>query len=95
MVSGGMLQVTNNSTTTATGVGVTNKSAVSPAVRATNAGGGPALGLKVGSVKAPMTVSSGATKVVNLDADKVDGESSEQFANATHAHSVRDINSGA
>ncbi len=94
-VSGGMLQVTNNSTAaTATGVGVTNKSSASPAVKATNAGGGPALGLNVASGKAPMTVSAGADKVANLDADKVDGKSSEQFANAAHAHSGADVTSG-
>jgi len=80
-VSNGMLQVTNNSTaTTAKGVGITNKSAVSPAVRAVNTGGGPALGLSVGSGKAPMTVSSGAAKVTNLDADKVDGQEADSFA---------------
>ena len=94
-VSGGMLQVTNNSTaTTATGVGVTNKSGVSPAVKATNSGGGPALGLNVGSGKAPMTVSSNAAKVTNLDADKVDGKEASSFANASHQHSGTDINSG-
>jgi hypothetical protein len=79
-VSNGMLQVTNNSTaTTATGAGVINKSAVSPALRATNSGGGPALGLNVGSGKAPMTVSSGAAKVTNLDADKLDGNDLSTF----------------
>ena len=78
-VSNGMLQVTNNSTaTTATSVRVTNKSRVSPAVRATNSGGGPALGLKVASGKAPMTVNSGA-KVANLNADKLDGLDSTEI----------------
>ena len=82
-VSGGVLQVTNNSTaTTATGVGVTNKSGASPAVRATNSGGGPALGLNVASGKAPMTVSGGAAKVTNLDADKLDGKDASAFLSA-------------
>lgn len=94
-VSGGMLQVTNNSTaTTATGLGVTNKSGVAPTVRATNAGGGPALGLSVASGKAPMTVNAAAGKATNLDADELDGKSSEQFASSGHQHSGADINGG-
>ena len=94
-VANGVLNVSNSSTaTTATAVGVANRSAVSPAVRVTNSGGGPALGLSVGSGKAPIKVSGGAAKVANLDADKVDGKSSEQFANVTHAHSGAAITSG-
>jgi hypothetical protein len=93
-VSNGMLQVTNNATaTTATGVGVTNKSTVSPAVRATNTGGGPALGLAVASGKAPMTVNSDA-KVAKLNADRIDDREASSFANATHIHSGADITSG-
>ncbi len=94
-VANSVLNVSNTSTaTTATAVGATNKSAVSPAVRATNSGGGPALGLSVGAGKAPMTVSGGAAKVANLDADKVDGKEASEFANAAHAHSGADITSG-
>lgn len=84
-VAKGVLNVSNTSTaTTATAVGAANKSAVSPAVRATNSGGGPALGLSVGAGKAPMTVSGGAAKVTNLDADTVDGKDSTEFAAATN-----------
>jgi len=93
-VSNGMLQVTNNSTDNrATGVGVTNKSGVSPAVRATNSGGGPALGLNVASGKSPMTVNS-AVKVNNLNADRIDNREASSFAGTGHKHPGTDINSG-
>jgi hypothetical protein len=41
----------------------------------------------------PMTVNS-ETRVANLNADKIDGKSSEEFANSTHNHSCSSITSG-
>ncbi len=97
-VAGGVLKVSNSSTaTTATAVGAANKSTVSPAVKATNSGGGPALGLSVGSGKAPMTVNSN-TKVANLNADRIDDREASSFADgvggkATNADKLDDLDS--
>lgn len=67
----------------------------SASLRVSNSGTGPALRLEVAVGKPPMTVSSGAGKVANLDADKLDGLDSSNFykttdivANATHAGSA-------
>lgn len=66
-----------------------------------NPSGGSALGLSVGDPSAdpatkavaPMKVNSQAL-VENLNADNVDGKSSEQFADAAHPHAGADITSG-
>lgn len=66
-------------------------------LKITNTGGGPALRLDVASGKAPFTLSAGAAKVVNLNADKLDGLDSTAFyktgdtvADAAHAASADD-----
>lgn len=52
-----------------------------------------ALSLGVQSGEAPMRVNS-ATKVANLNADRVDNREASSFANATHQHSGEAITSG-
>jgi hypothetical protein len=64
--------------TTAAGAAVYGKSAATPALKAGNLGSGSALGLSVAAGHAPMTVNS-ATKVANLNADKLDGLDSSQL----------------
>ena len=46
-----------------------------------NAGSGTGLDIQVGAGKAPITVSSGAGKATNLDADKLDGKDSSALQN--------------
>lgn len=78
--TGSMLSITNNSTgTAARALTVTSKSASGNTIYSTNTGGGPALGLSVPAGRAPMKVSSGAAKVINLDADKLDGQDSAAY----------------
>jgi hypothetical protein len=52
-----------------------------------------ALSLSVQAGEAPMRVNT-ATKVVNLNADRVDDREASSFANATHTHSGANITSG-
>jgi hypothetical protein len=53
--------------------------ATGPNLQIVQKGGGAALGLVVQTGKAPITVSAGAGKVRNLDADKLDGLDSTAF----------------
>jgi hypothetical protein len=62
----------------AAGAAVYGKSATVAALQAGNLGAGPALGLCVTPGHAPLTVNS-ATKVANLNADKLDGIDSSQL----------------
>ena len=64
--------------TNAAGAAVYGKSATAPALQAANLGSGPALGLSVAAGHAPLTVNS-ATKVANLNADRLDGLDSSQL----------------
>jgi hypothetical protein len=57
------------------------------------AAGATALDLRVEPGKAPLRVSS-ATRVANLNADKVDGKDATLFADSSHTHSGADIASG-
>jgi hypothetical protein len=54
-----------------------------PILRLDNNGTGPALDLQVASGNAPMTVNADAGKATNLDADKLDGKDSTDFAAAS------------
>ena len=77
--AGDQLDVANvNAGSSARGLGVLGKSPTAPAVAATNSGGGPALALTVNSGTSPFTVSS-ATKVANLNADRLDGLDASAF----------------
>ena len=71
--------------------------AVGPALTLeTDSTDGSATPLKLGtqtSSQAPMTVNS-ETRVDNLNADKLDGKSSEEFASSSHTHSGSSITSG-
>ncbi len=79
-MAGKLLQATNTSTaTSAVAIGANNKSTTAAAVAAANTGGGPALSITVNSGKAPMTVSAGAGKVTNLNADRLDSLDSTQL----------------
>jgi hypothetical protein len=62
----------------ASGGAAFGKSATAPALRAQNLGSGPALGLSVAAGHAPFTVDS-ATKVTNLNADRLDGLDQSTF----------------
>ena len=64
--------------TNAAGAAVYGKSATAPALQAANLGSGPALGLSVAAGHAPFTVNS-ATKIANLNADRLDGLDSSQL----------------
>jgi hypothetical protein len=57
------------------------------------AAGATALDLRVEAGKPPMKVNS-VTKVANLNADRLDGKDSTQFADSSHTHSGADIASG-
>ena len=77
-----------NTSNTSTAQTVLNGSAVSgkAALQVTNTSagaGGTALGLSVASGHAPFTVSSGAGKVANLNADLLDGKDSTAFTSGT------------
>ncbi|MDX6512590.1 MAG: hypothetical protein QOE36_2094 [Gaiellaceae bacterium] len=77
---GDQLDVVNNSTASnATAGTFLGKSATAGAVRAYNTGGGPALTLGVAAGKPPFTTNS-ATRVTNLNADKLDGHDGGEFA---------------
>lgn len=77
---GDQLDVLNSSTASnATAGTFLGKSATAGALRAYNTGGGPALALGVAAGKPPFTTNS-ATKVTNLNADKLDGLDSGAFA---------------
>ncbi len=79
-LAGKVLQVTNSGTANgSSAIQANNKSPVSPAIRAINSGGGPALGLSAGSGKAPLTVNAAAGTATNLSADKLDGEDSAAY----------------
>src|SRR5919109_972596 len=66
-------KVTDNSTApNAGGLGVLGRSATTPAATIQNTGGAPALRLLVNAGKQPFSVNS-ATRVVNLNADRIDG----------------------
>jgi hypothetical protein len=60
--------------------GLIGKVASGPALVVKNPKGGAALGLQVNAGKAPLTVSAGAGKATNLDADKLDGQDASAFA---------------
>src|SRR5437763_10244840 len=80
--AGRMLQVTNTNTgASSTAIGATSKGSTGPAIKASNTGGGPALGLSVGAGKAPLTVNS-TGKVAKLNADLLDGQDSTTFQRA-------------
>lgn len=64
-----------------------------PILRLDNNGAGPALDLQVEPGQAPMTVNSDQ-RVDNLNSDRLDGKSSEEFANSQHTHSGSDVTSG-
>ena len=77
--AGDQLDVANvNTGSSAKALGLLGKSATAPALNAANTGGGAALGLTVNSGKSPFTVNS-ATKVANLNADKLDGLDQSSF----------------
>ncbi|MDX6513889.1 MAG: hypothetical protein QOE36_3393 [Gaiellaceae bacterium] len=74
------LDVANlNTGSSAKALGLLGKSPTAAAGVVSNTGGGPALGLTVNSGKTPFTVNS-ATRVTNLNADKLDGIDSRSFA---------------
>jgi hypothetical protein len=72
-----------------------------PALQVINSGSGTALELRVGDsttapadkVTAPMKVDSQA-KVLNLNADEIDGRDVGSFASSAHSHAGGDITSG-
>jgi hypothetical protein len=73
------LQVTDISTAAnAGGLGVLGNSATTPAATIQNSGGGAALSLLVSAGNAPFAVNS-AVRVAKLNADRLDGKSSDQF----------------
>lgn len=50
-----------------------------PLLKVDNNGGGPALALESNSGRPPLTVSAGASKAINLDADRLDGKDASAF----------------
>ena len=79
-VNGDHLLVQNTSTSSvARAVSAISSSSSAATARLENKGGGPALSLVVPARRAPMAVSAGAGKVVNLDADRLDGLDSTQL----------------
>lgn len=73
------LRVTNNSTAShAGGLGVLNKSPVTPAATLQNTGGAPAVNFRVNAGIRPFTVNS-AAKIGNLNADLLDGTDSARL----------------
>ncbi|HET7480187.1 MAG TPA: hypothetical protein VFJ72_11795 [Rubrobacteraceae bacterium] len=80
--NGGSL-ILGKATNVATRVtGVVGKVASGAALLVSNPSGGPALDLRVSAGKAPMKVNS-ATKVANLNSDKLDGVDSTGFLTST------------
>jgi hypothetical protein len=76
---GDQLGVVNNSTASnATAGNFLGKSTTAPALRVFNSGGGPALTMNVASGKPPFSTNS-AYRVVNLNADRLDGVDSTGF----------------
>ena len=77
---GGLIlgKATNVATTV---TGLVGRVTTGAALLVSNPSGGPALDLRVQAGKAPMKVNS-ATKVANLNADRLDGKSSEEFLGA-------------
>jgi hypothetical protein len=91
-IDGDQLSLSNTSTSAvAKAIAAFSKSATTATARFQNTGGGPALSLIVASGKAPMLVSTGAARVTNLDADKLDGHDSTRFARVAPLawHNVR------
>ena len=81
------LQITNRSgSSSAVAVGASSKGAGAPALRASNTGGGPALGLSVKPGAAPFTVNSSAM-VAKLNAALLDGNSASAFQRS-YSHTV-------
>lgn len=80
--NGGSL-ILGKATNVATRVtGLVGKVANGAALLVSNPSGGPALDLRVQAGKAPIKVNS-PTKVANLNADRLDGKSSEEFLGAS------------
>jgi hypothetical protein len=80
LVNGDQLHVQNTSTSSvARAVSAISSSSAAATVRVENKGGGPALSLIVPARRAPMAVSAGAGRVVNLDVDRLDGLDSTQL----------------
>lgn len=65
-------------------LGVLGRSPSAPASAIANTNGGPALGLSVNAGKAPFTVNS-ASKVANLNSDRLDGLDSSNFVQGNAA----------
>lgn len=80
----GQLLLVNNTNTgsSAQAIKATSR-APAGTIRAENSGGGPALSLKVNAGVAPLAVDANTAKVVNLNADKLDGLDASAFLRST------------
>ncbi len=87
-----MLQVNNNNTDANAGsIAAVSRGATAPTLRAENRGAGSALGLFTANNAPPLTVNS-TGKVVDLNADLLDGRDASQFmlTNTFRAEAVTD-----